>query len=325
MDTLITNTWYAVERSANLQTKPTTVERLGARYVLWRTDAGVHAAPAACPHRGADLGDGSVRDGCLTCPYHGIEFAPDGAAVHRPAQGAESRIPAKANLRTIPATEAHGYVWIWHGDAEPAAEPEWFTDDEPSVIVGADQIWDVHYSRFMESALDFHHVPFVHGRYTPGAGQRLTDVELQDHGTRLAMSAALTNDRGRSLAVAGEVVMPCSLKVTIGSTAFVAVGTPVDERRTWVAANYHPSYTARIPGIRWVEAWLAMFVDFKLFQRQDRAIFEGLDDEPSSLDRMALMPADRGAALWIRRWRELAARSDDDAVSVEIGRDEVAA
>lgn len=313
MDTLITNTWYAVERSANLKTRPTTVERLGARYVLWRTSDGVHAGPAQCPHRGANLGDGTVRNGCLTCPYHGIEFATDGTAVHRPAQGDEARAPAKANLRTIPALEAHGYVWIWHGDNTPTAGPEWFDDNEPAVIVGADQIWDVHYSRFMESALDFHHVPFVHGRYTPGAGQQLTDIELDDQGTRMAMSASLTNERGRSLAVAGEVIMPCSLKVTIGSTAFVAVGTPVDEDRTWVAANYHPSYTARIPGLRWVEAWLAMFVDFKLFQRQDRAIFEALDDGPSPLEHMALMPADRGAALWIRRWRELAAPSTADA------------
>jgi len=310
MDGLVTNTWYAVERSANLRRTPTTVERLGSRYVLWRTDQGVHAAPAHCPHRGADLGDGTVRDGCLTCPYHGIRFAADGTAVHRPAQGDEARIPAKANLRTVPAVEAHGYVWIWHGDRTPTAGPEWFDDDEPSVIVGADQVWDVHYSRFMESALDFHHVPFVHGRYTPGAGQRLTDIDLTDHGTRLSMSAALTNDRGRSLAVAGEVVMPCSLKVSVGSTTFVAVGTPIDEHRTWVAANYHPSYTARIPGVRWLEAWLAMFVDFKLFQRQDRAVFEALGNGPSSLEHMALMPADRGVALWIRRWRELATQSD---------------
>lgn len=313
MDTLITNTWYAVERSANLNARPTTVERLGARYVLWRTDGGVHAAPAHCPHRGANLGDGTVRNGCLTCPYHGIEFATDGTAVRRPAQGDEARVPAKANLRTIPATEAHGYVWIWHGNGTPTAGPEWFDDNESAVIVGADQIWDVHYSRFMESALDFHHVPFVHGRYTPGAGQQLTDIELDDQGTRMSMSASLTNQKGRSLAVAGEVIMPCSLKVTIGSTTFVAVGTPVDEHRTWVAANYHPSYTARIPGIRWVEAALAMFVDFKLFQRQDRAIFEALDDGPSPLAHMALMPADRGAALWIRRWRELAAQSPSDA------------
>ena len=99
----------------------------------------------------------------------------------------------------------------------------------------------------------------------------------------------------------------------IGSTTFVAIGTPVDEHRTWVAANYHPSYTRRIPGLRWVEAWLAMFVDFKLFQRQDRAIFEGLDPGPSPLERMALMPADRGAALWIRRWREMLDEGDRGA------------
>lgn len=306
MDTLITNTWYAVERATNLKSKPVTVERLGARYVLWRADGAVRAAPAPCPHRGADLGAGSVRNDCLTCPYHGIAFSPDGAAVHRPAQGTEDRIPARAGLRTIPAREAGGYVWIWHGDDEPSTGPEWFHGDEPTVIVGADQVWEVHYSRFMESALDFHHVPFVHGRYTPGAGQRLTDIELSDQGTRLAMSAALTTDRGRSLPVSGEVIMPCSLQVTIGSTSFVAVGTPVDERRTWVAANYSPTYTARIPGLRRVEAWLAMFVDFRLFQRQDRAIYEALEAGPSPLEHMALMPADRGAALWIRRWREMA-------------------
>lgn len=309
-DTIVRNTWYAVERGKNLRRKPTTVDRLGSRYVLWRTDAGVHAAPAQCPHRGADLGAGTVSNGCLVCPYHGIEFAPDGTALHRPAQGHEERISSRANLATIPTVEAHGYIWIWHGSRAPTAGPEWFDDEDPSVVVGADQIWDVHYARFMESALDFHHVPFVHGRYTPGAGQRLTNVQLVDNGTRLSMSAELTNDAGRSLAVAGEVVMPCSLKVTIGATTFVAVGTPVDEHRTWVAANYQPAYTRKIPGLRWIEAWLAMFVDFKLFQRQDRAIFEGLDAGPRALEQMALMPVDRGVALWIRRWRELLAESE---------------
>lgn len=59
-----------------------------------------------------------------------------------------------------------------------------------------------------------------------------------------------------------------------------------------------------------------MFVDFKLFQRQDRAIFEGLGDDPSPLEHMALMPADRGAALWIRRWRELLAGSADHSEAI---------
>lgn len=306
MQPLVTNTWYAVQRSATLGKRPTTVERLGRSFVLWRTNDGVHAAPSQCPHRGADLGTGKVIEGCLTCPYHGIRFAADGRAVHRPAVGEPDDIPAGAGLRTVPAIDAHGYIWIWHGSDQPTGDPDWFDDDEPIATVGADQIWNVHYSRFMESALDFHHVPFVHGTYTPGIGHVLTDIDLIDNGTRMSMTARLTDpDSGRSLAVGGEVIMPCVMRVSIGSTQFVAVGTPVDEERTWVAANYHPAYTKRIPILRNIEAWLAMFADFKLFQRQDRTIFEGLGSAASPLEHMHLMPADAGAELWIRRWREM--------------------
>lgn len=306
MHHLVNNCWYAIQRSKALGRRPVTLERLGRRLVVWRTADGVRIAPAQCPHRGADLGDGKVVDDCLTCPYHGIEYDSDGVATLRPAMGPDEQVPSDAHLHTLPAVEAHGYVWVWHGDVPPIDGPEWFDIAEPTATVGDDQIWDVHYSRFMESALDFHHVPFVHGRYTPGIGRELTDIELVDNGTRLSMTASLTKPgSSRSVAVAGEVVMPCALRVRIGSTEFVAVGTPVDDERTWVAANYHPSYTKRVPGLRLVEAWLAMFVDFKLFQRQDRQVFERLGTTPSPLERMALMPADAGAELWIRRWREM--------------------
>lgn len=32
-------------------------------------------ADEACPHRGASLADGTVRGGCLVCPYHGLEVS----------------------------------------------------------------------------------------------------------------------------------------------------------------------------------------------------------------------------------------------------------
>jgi hypothetical protein len=108
------------------------------------------------------------------------------------------------------------------------------------------------------------------------------------------------------------------MRVRIGSTQFVAVGTPVDDQRTWVAANYHPADTKRVAGLRKVEAWLAMFVDLKLFQRQDRAIFEGLGSTPSPLEYMNLMPADVGAELWIRRLREMLDTRTASNVPVEV-------
>lgn len=185
-----------------------------------------------------------------------------------------ARIASPTSVAAKSSTSTAGSV------ARPASTGTWWR--EPTITVGADQVWNVHYSRFMESALDFRPVPFVHGVYTPGVGQQLTDVRVVDEGRRISMSAKLTNpDSGRSLNVAGDVIMPCAVRVRIGSTQFVAVGAPVDDRRTWVAANDHPAYTAGVPGLRKIEAWLAMFVDCTLFQRQDRKIFEGLGSTPS--------------------------------------------
>jgi len=51
------------------------VTLLGDNYVLWRGPEGsLVAAPDRCPHRQAPLSAGSVRDGCLTCVYHGWVF-----------------------------------------------------------------------------------------------------------------------------------------------------------------------------------------------------------------------------------------------------------
>ncbi len=48
-------------------------------YVLWRTHTGapLHAAPASCPHMGANLGVGRVVDGALLCPWHGLSLHHD--------------------------------------------------------------------------------------------------------------------------------------------------------------------------------------------------------------------------------------------------------
>jgi hypothetical protein len=42
--------------------------------VLWRgtPHAPLRCAPATCPHMGAHLGDGFVRDGAIVCPWHGL-------------------------------------------------------------------------------------------------------------------------------------------------------------------------------------------------------------------------------------------------------------
>jgi phenylpropionate dioxygenase-like ring-hydroxylating dioxygenase large terminal subunit len=46
--------------------------------VIWRGDRGLLAAPDSCPHMGARLSDGFVRDGCVVCPWHGLELGAGG-------------------------------------------------------------------------------------------------------------------------------------------------------------------------------------------------------------------------------------------------------
>jgi nitrite reductase/ring-hydroxylating ferredoxin subunit len=55
--------------------------------VIVLRDAGeIVALDARCPHRGAPMDEGEVRDGCITCPWHGSVFrVADGTLLQGPA------------------------------------------------------------------------------------------------------------------------------------------------------------------------------------------------------------------------------------------------
>ncbi|MBX3250440.1 MAG: Rieske 2Fe-2S domain-containing protein [Myxococcales bacterium] len=77
--------WVVVDASANVTAAPRRVRRAGRDWVVWRTDAGPHLAPDACPHMGAPLHDAKVEDRCLVCPWHGLRLGPAGRGDWRPA------------------------------------------------------------------------------------------------------------------------------------------------------------------------------------------------------------------------------------------------
>ncbi|MBS1870332.1 MAG: Rieske 2Fe-2S domain-containing protein [Actinobacteria bacterium] len=75
MSALIDGTWVAVGRAADVplwEGRRVTVD--GRRVAIFRTEEGVHAVSADCPHAGGPLQDGLVADGCVTCPLHGWRF-----------------------------------------------------------------------------------------------------------------------------------------------------------------------------------------------------------------------------------------------------------
>lgn len=67
---------------------PVAVAAGGDTVLVVRTGGAVHALSDLCSHMGGPLHEGSLADGCITCPWHGSTFRlTDGEVVHGPATG----------------------------------------------------------------------------------------------------------------------------------------------------------------------------------------------------------------------------------------------
>jgi nitrite reductase/ring-hydroxylating ferredoxin subunit/uncharacterized membrane protein len=81
------NDWTDVAAEADVPaTQPAVGDAGGVRVLLARHDGAIVALSDRCTHRGGPLHEGSVADGCVTCPWHDSVFAlADGAVVAGPA------------------------------------------------------------------------------------------------------------------------------------------------------------------------------------------------------------------------------------------------
>lgn len=110
------NAWYVAGTAEEIDARPLGRTICGEAMVLFRGPNGVVAAlEDFCPHRGAPLSLGFVRDGTLVCGYHGLAMAAGGCTAGMPGQ----RVAGFPPIRTFPAAERGGFLWVWPGD--PAA------------------------------------------------------------------------------------------------------------------------------------------------------------------------------------------------------------
>ncbi|MEV0388564.1 aromatic ring-hydroxylating dioxygenase subunit alpha [Nonomuraea sp. NPDC050643] len=114
--TLLEGTWFPVARSEDLTGGVIAGNILGRALVVYRVDGVTTVADAACPHRGAALPMGRIREGALECPYHGWLFsAGSGRCVEVPSLPEGAR-PPRVALRTYPTRETYGHVWACLGE-----------------------------------------------------------------------------------------------------------------------------------------------------------------------------------------------------------------
>ncbi len=69
-------TWHEVDATDLAVGEAKTVVAGGRGVCLARVERGLGALDNRCPHQGGPLGEGTIEDGWLICPWHGYEYDP---------------------------------------------------------------------------------------------------------------------------------------------------------------------------------------------------------------------------------------------------------
>ena len=171
--------WYFVASRQAIQ-RARLIERIwmGQPIVAWCDgEERVCVAESVCPHLGAALGPaagGTVRDGCLVCPFHGFEYDASGQCIATPFAAA----PKSAKLKVFETREVLGMIFAWWGSG--GRPPQW---DLPADPPTGDDWTDLefrtirfpgHPQETTENSVDLAHLRYVHGYSTVSQVGRVT-------------------------------------------------------------------------------------------------------------------------------------------------------
>lgn len=157
------NTWYVAATPDEITDKPLGRQICGERIVFFRSeDDTVAAVEDFCPHRGAPLSLGFVRDGQLVCGYHGLVMGCEGKVTCMPGQ----RVRGFPAIRSFPVAERHGFIWVWTGDfslADEAKIPDLYWAENPDWAYGGG-LYHINcdYRLMIDNLMDLTHETYVH-------------------------------------------------------------------------------------------------------------------------------------------------------------------
>jgi 3-ketosteroid 9alpha-monooxygenase subunit A len=156
--------WFRIALASELtDERPRALRYFGRDLVAFKDARGaISVLDGSCPHLGARLGDGTVVDGCVRCPFHGWSFDGTGKCVSIPFARS---VPTRAAVRRWPVLVRDGVVFVWH-DASGAL-PDFAIPSLPELEAGwaPSQFRRRLRARLLdvkENIVDFAHFPILH-------------------------------------------------------------------------------------------------------------------------------------------------------------------
>ena len=185
--------WYIACRSKELQKKPLKISILSVDFALFRDEL---QAPVAildrCLHRNAQLSQGWVKEGCLSCPYHGWVYQKDGQVIDIPAHKSKGH----SRQQTFPVKEQEGYIYVWLGDTPPTADEKPFAIPKWGIKgyhhLSLTNLFENTVTNCCENFLDIPHTVFVHpGIFRVKRNQKILARVVREQGR---VSASYSNE-----------------------------------------------------------------------------------------------------------------------------------
>jgi phenylpropionate dioxygenase-like ring-hydroxylating dioxygenase large terminal subunit len=165
------NYWYPVAWSRAVGGRPLPFTVLGQRIFLIRDRGQVRALADRCPHRGVPLSHPMATQefpGTWSCCYHGWTYDLEtGRLVAAITDGPESPLVGKVAVRTFPAAERRGLVFVYMGTgAPPPLEEDIPVEllDEGAVVLGRITTRDGNWRFGAENGFDEGHAKYLHRR-----------------------------------------------------------------------------------------------------------------------------------------------------------------
>ncbi len=253
--------WYFAALGSELRAgRLQRYEMLGQPILLGRDGQGaIFALRDICPHRAAPLSAGRLKldasgEQTVECVYHGWRFRTrDGACAAIPSLvGGQDVDLARIGVRTYPAREQQGLIWVYltadAWGAPPDSEPPTFE----GVVGGAPKLvermdFDTHVDHAVVGLMDPTHGPYVHQQWWWRSSTRQIDkakrFEPRPFGFAMTRHAPSKNSRAyRLLGGAPETEITFRLPglrwehVQVGARQVLALTcvTPVSEAKTRV-------------------------------------------------------------------------------------------
>lgn len=156
--------WYIIAVSSELKQNQVLSKTVcnEALVVFRGLDGKACVMPDRCLHRCAKLSKGKVKDGILTCPYHGWSYNQQGQVCNIPAHfGCKRSLPTKKHAYL--SQEQDGYIYVCLDEvpkADPFPMPK--TNDTRFSRVRLVNTFNNTLTNCVENFIDIPHTAFVH-------------------------------------------------------------------------------------------------------------------------------------------------------------------